>query len=94
MAAGRYDIIIIDTGAGGGTLTYRLAPTGKRIVVSEHGDFLPREKQTWDATAVFLESKYKAKETGTASTASRSSPVSIITLAAAPSFMARRCYCG
>jgi glycine/D-amino acid oxidase-like deaminating enzyme len=63
VAADRYDIIIIGTGAGGGTLAYRLAPTGKRILVLERGDFLPREKQNWDTTAVFLESKYKAKET-------------------------------
>lgn len=63
MATDRYDIIIIGTGAGGGTLAYRLAPTGKRILVLERGDFLPREKQNWDTTAVFLESKYKAKET-------------------------------
>jgi choline dehydrogenase-like flavoprotein len=63
VATDRYDIIIIGTGAGGGTLAYRLAPTGKRILVLERGDFLPREKQNWDTTAVFLESKYKAKET-------------------------------
>ena len=63
MATDRYDVIIIGTGAGGGTLAYRLAPTGKRILVLERGDFLPREKQNWDTTAVFLESKYKAKET-------------------------------
>lgn len=27
----RYDIIIIGTGSGGGTLAYRLAPSGKKI---------------------------------------------------------------
>ncbi len=26
-----YDVIIIGTGAGGGTLAYKLAPSGKRI---------------------------------------------------------------
>ena len=40
-----YDVIIIGTGAGGGTLLHRLAPSGKRILVLERGPFLPREKE-------------------------------------------------
>ena len=59
----RYDIIIIGTGAGGGTLAYHLAPSGKRILLLERGGYLPREKDNWDAKAVFVESKYRAKET-------------------------------
>src|SRR5262249_17022346 len=47
-----YDVIIIGTGAGGGTLAYHLAPSGKRILLLERGDFLPRELQNWDAEAV------------------------------------------
>ncbi len=39
----QYDVIIIGTGAGGGTLAYHLAPSGKRILLLERGDFLPRE---------------------------------------------------
>ena len=39
-----YDVIIIGTGAGGGTLAQRLAPRGKRVLLLERGDFLPREK--------------------------------------------------
>jgi flavin-dependent dehydrogenase len=31
MADNHYDVIIIGSGAGGGTLAYRLAPTGKKI---------------------------------------------------------------
>src|SRR5262249_3362683 len=42
---GRYDVIIIGTGAGGGTLAHRLAPTGKKILILERGTFVPREKQ-------------------------------------------------
>ena len=42
-----YDVIIIGTGAGGGTLLHALAPTGKRILVLERGDFVPREKDNW-----------------------------------------------
>ena len=35
-----YDVIVIGSGAGGGTLTHALAPTGKRILLLERGDFL------------------------------------------------------
>jgi choline dehydrogenase-like flavoprotein len=59
----RYDIIIIGTGAGGGTLAGRLAPSGKRILILERGDFLPRERENWDAKAVFQDKRYLAKET-------------------------------
>ena len=38
-----YDVIVIGSGAGRGTLTHALAPTGNRILLLEHGDFLPRE---------------------------------------------------
>jgi choline dehydrogenase-like flavoprotein len=57
-----YDVIIIGTGAGGGTLTHRLAPTGKRILLLERGDYVPREKDNWNPHAVNLEGKYQTKE--------------------------------
>jgi len=57
-----YDIIIIGTGAGGGTLAHRLAPSGKKILIVERGDFIPREKENWDTEEVFLKGRYKAKE--------------------------------
>jgi choline dehydrogenase-like flavoprotein len=64
MAQGNhFDVIIIGTGAGGGTLAYALAPSGKRILILERGGFLTREKDNWDSNAVFVESKYKADET-------------------------------
>ena len=47
-----YDLIIIGTGAGGGTLAHRLAPSGKRILLLERGGYVPREKQNWDSRAV------------------------------------------
>ena len=58
----RYDIIIIGSGAGGGTLAYALAPTGKRILLLERGDYVPREKDNWSTRAVNLEGKYNTKE--------------------------------
>ncbi len=57
-----YDIIIIGTGAGGGTLAYHLAPTGKKILVLERGTFLPREKENWDTVAVFQQERYHTTE--------------------------------
>jgi choline dehydrogenase-like flavoprotein len=61
--AEHYDVIIIGTGAGGGTLAYRLAPSGKRILLLERGDYLRREPDNWDSNAVFVRNKYKAHET-------------------------------
>ncbi len=58
----RYDVIVIGTGAGGGTLAHRLAPTGKRILLLDRGDFLPREKANWDPGAVFAKGRYKTDE--------------------------------
>lgn len=57
-----YDVIIIGTGAGGATLAYTLAASGKKILLLERGDFLPREKDNWDSRAVFIEAKYQANE--------------------------------
>jgi choline dehydrogenase-like flavoprotein len=44
-----YDVIVIGSGAGGGTLVHRLAPSGKRILLLERGGWLPREPQNWRA---------------------------------------------
>ena len=62
MSANRYDVIIIGSGAGGGTLAYRLAPSGKRILIIERGDYVPREKENWDSKFVNVEGKYQTKE--------------------------------
>ena len=59
----RYDVIIIGSGAGGGTLARHLAPSGKRILILERGDWLPREKQNWDRTEVFVDNRYVSKDT-------------------------------
>jgi choline dehydrogenase-like flavoprotein len=60
--ASDYDVIIIGTGAGGGTLAYRLAPSGKRILLLERGPHLPRELENWSSTEVFVNARYKAPE--------------------------------
>jgi len=57
-----YDVIIIGSGAGGGTLAWKLAPSGKRILLLERGPYLPRERDNWDTTAVFVRAKYHTTE--------------------------------
>jgi len=57
-----YDVIIIGTGAGGGTLAYHLAPSGKRILLLERGDYVRREKDNWSSRAVNVEAKYHTKD--------------------------------
>ena len=58
-----YDVIIIGTGAGGGTLAQKLAPSGKRVLLLERGDYVPREKKNWDPRFVNVEGGYQTKET-------------------------------
>ena len=58
-----YDVIIIGTGAGGGTLARHLAPSGKRVLVLERGDWLPREPQNWLAQDVFVDNRYVSADT-------------------------------
>src|SRR3954469_2736652 len=57
-----YDVIIIGTGAGGGTLAHRLAPSGKRILLLERGGYLPREPENWDSHEVFNNDRYLSDE--------------------------------
>jgi choline dehydrogenase-like flavoprotein len=58
-----YDVIIIGSGAGGGTLARHLAPSGKRILILERGDWLPREPQNWRAEDVFIGNRYVSADT-------------------------------
>ncbi len=57
-----YDVIIIGSGAGGGTLAHKLAPSGKRILLLERGGYLPREPQNWDSREVFVKNRYVSRE--------------------------------
>ncbi len=60
--ASHFDVIIVGSGAGGGTLAQRLAATGKSILILERGEHIPREAENWDARAVFVEHRYRTKE--------------------------------
>jgi len=61
-SANAYDVIVIGSGAGGGTLVHRLAPSRKRILLLERGDYVRREKDNRDSRAVNFEGKYQSKE--------------------------------
>lgn len=58
-----YDVIIIGSGAGGSTMAYKLADSGKKILVIERGDFVPVEKENWDSEEVFQKNRYVTTET-------------------------------
>ncbi len=57
-----YDVIIVGTGAGGGTLARKLAPTGKKILVLERGELIYRESSELIDTEVFKKELYHAKD--------------------------------
>jgi choline dehydrogenase-like flavoprotein len=62
LASHHFDLIIIGTGAGGGTLANRMAQSGKKILLLERGSFLPREKGNWDTETVFNSNRYHNSE--------------------------------
>jgi choline dehydrogenase-like flavoprotein len=57
-----FDVVIIGSGAGGGTLAQRLAASGKSILILERGEQLPREAENWSSRAVFIEHRYRTQE--------------------------------
>ena len=86
-----YDVIIVGSGAGGGTLAHRLAPSGKRVLILERGDWLPREIENWDATAVFVDNRYVSEDTWYDQNGRPSSPRSTTSSAVRRSSTAPRC---
>lgn len=58
-----YDLVVIGTGMGGGTLLAGLCDSGLRILAIERGDFLPSEEQNWQVDAVFGARRYRTCET-------------------------------
>jgi choline dehydrogenase-like flavoprotein len=63
MSDRNYDVIIIGSGAGGGTLARHLAPTGKSILLLERGDWLKREPENWSVEEVFVNNRYVSSDT-------------------------------
>lgn len=63
MSNGHYDVIVIGSGPGGASLAYRLAPTGKKILILERGDWLERSADNWNPRKVFVDNIYQARET-------------------------------
>jgi choline dehydrogenase-like flavoprotein len=59
---GRYDIVIVGSGAGGGTMAKALSETPARILILERGDFIPQEEANWDPAAVWKELRYRTTE--------------------------------
>ena len=57
-----YEVVIVGSGAGGGTAAYAFARAGVRTLLLERGDFLPQEDENWDAQAIFEKDRYKTKE--------------------------------
>ena len=57
-----YDIVVVGSGAGGGTMARALAPTGARILVIERGDFVPQEEDNWSPEAVWKHLRYRTRE--------------------------------
>ncbi len=57
-----YDVIIIGSGAGGGTLTHHLAPSGKKILLLERGGWMTREPENWNAEEVLVKNRYVSKD--------------------------------
>jgi choline dehydrogenase-like flavoprotein len=57
-----YDVIVIGSGAGGGTLAYRLSQAGRKVLLLERGDYVPRETDNWSSRAVNVDGKYHTSE--------------------------------
>jgi choline dehydrogenase-like flavoprotein len=57
-----YDAVVIGSGAGGGTLARTLAMSGKRILLLERGNFLPRELCNWQPLQVLNAGRYVSQD--------------------------------
>ncbi len=58
----RYDVVIIGSGAGGGTMAHALADTSAKVLVLERGDFVPQEAENWSPEAVWKDLRYQTGE--------------------------------
>ena len=62
MKRQRFDVVIVGSGMGGGTLASVLASSGARVLVVERGGFVQQEAENWSARAVWGERRYRAKD--------------------------------
>jgi choline dehydrogenase-like flavoprotein len=58
----RFDIVVIGSGAGGGTIARALSETAARILVVERGGYVPQEDENWNPEAVWKTLRYQANE--------------------------------
>jgi choline dehydrogenase-like flavoprotein len=70
----QYDVIVIGTGAGGGTAAHRLASKGLSVLILERGGMVPREPENWDPWEVFVKGRYASPETILTSSGKRFQP--------------------
>jgi choline dehydrogenase-like flavoprotein len=57
-----YDVVVIGSGAGGGTMAKALADSGARILLLERGESIPQEAENWSAEAVWKHLRYRTTE--------------------------------
>ena len=57
-----FDLVIIGSGAGGGTLAYALAQSQRRILLIERGGEVPSEPENWSPSAVWKDLRYRTSE--------------------------------
>lgn len=62
MTPERYDVVIIGSGAGGGTVAHALSQTSARILIVERGDRVPQEAENWSPRAVWKDLRYRARD--------------------------------
>jgi choline dehydrogenase-like flavoprotein len=57
-----YDVVVVGSGMGGGTLAYGLMNSGASVLVLERGGVIAREPENWDAEAIFAKGRYRTDE--------------------------------
>src|SRR6185369_11270827 len=62
VVTSHFDLVIIGSGAGGGTLAQALAGSGAKILVVERGDYIPQEEENWSPEAVWRDLRYRADD--------------------------------
>ncbi len=62
MSTPQFDVVIVGSGAGGGTMAWALADSGARVLLLERGDYVPQEPENWDPAAVWRQLRYRTTE--------------------------------